>query len=62
MNNQRLKAQGARERGDLFPTLSRIAKTPRGLSEKGLCALCLLFVHPLVLLRAGSRERKILNP
>jgi hypothetical protein len=40
----------------------RKPKTPEGLSEKDLCALCFLFVLPLVFIRGGSRERKSLIP
>jgi hypothetical protein len=37
-------------------------KTPKELSQKYLCALCFLFVHPLVFIRGGSRETEILIP
>jgi hypothetical protein len=41
---------------------SRKARTPRGLSEKDLCVLRLLFVHPLVFMPEGPGERKSLIP
>jgi hypothetical protein len=41
---------------------SRKHKTPKGFSSKDLCALCCLFVHPLVFIRGGSGERKIFFP
>jgi hypothetical protein len=34
----------------------------KGVSEKDLCALCFLFVHPLVLIHGGSRETEVLIP
>jgi hypothetical protein len=50
-----------RENGSISNT-SRKDKTAKGLSEKDLCALCFLFVLPLVFIRGGSRERKSLIP
>ncbi|KPK91025.1 MAG: hypothetical protein AMJ94_07990 [Deltaproteobacteria bacterium SM23_61] len=41
---------------------SRKAQSPKGRPEKRLCALYLLFGHPLSFIGGGSRERKILIP
>jgi hypothetical protein len=51
-NGQRLKARNAWQKAVPF----------QGSSSKDLCALCFLFVHPLVFLRGGSGERKIFSP
>jgi len=37
------------------------AKTPKGLSEKDLCVLRFLSVHPLVFMRGEPKERKELD-
>jgi hypothetical protein len=52
---------GQGEKGSHFQRFPE-GKTPKALSKKDLCALCFLFVHPLVFLPGGSRERKILIP
>jgi hypothetical protein len=40
----------------------RKPKTPEGLSEKDLCVLRFLFVHPLVFMCGAARGRKSLIP
>jgi len=37
---------------------SRKAKMAKGLSRNDLCALCLLFVHPLVFNPGGSKGKE----
>jgi len=39
-----------------------MVKTAKGLSGNDLCALCFLFVHSLVFIPQGFREKKILIP
>jgi hypothetical protein len=55
-----LKARMSAEAA-LFPTLAGRSIRPRGVSENDLCALCLLFVHPLVFIPGGwkGKERPI---
>jgi hypothetical protein len=43
--------------GPLFRP-SRKVKTAEGLSRNDLCVLCLLFVHPLVLIPEGSKGKE----
>jgi len=43
--------------GPLFHP-SRKVNTAKGLSRKDLCALCLLFVHPLVFNPGGSKGKE----
>jgi hypothetical protein len=50
------KGPGAEDKRGPVPNVSRKAKIPRGLSEKVLCALCFLFVHPLVLIPGDSKD------
>jgi hypothetical protein len=47
----------ARMQGEKRPSFppSRKVKMAEGLSRNDLCALCLLFVHPLVFIPGGSK-------
>jgi hypothetical protein len=51
-------APGCRAKSDLYSHLSRKVKTAKGLSKKDLCALCLLFVHPLLFITGGSKGKE----
>jgi hypothetical protein len=37
-----------------FPTPPERPNLPKGLSEKDLCALCFLFIYPLVFIPGGA--------
>jgi hypothetical protein len=49
---------GCRGKSGPLSHLSRKINTAKGLSRKDLCALCLLFVHPLVFNPGGSKGRE----
>jgi hypothetical protein len=46
-----------RGKSDPLSDPSRKVKTAKGLSRNDLCALCLLFVHPLVFIPGGSKGK-----
>jgi hypothetical protein len=50
------------EKKGLISNGFRNRKTPKGLSEKDLCVLRFLLVHPLIFMRGGSWERKSFIP
>jgi len=51
-------AQGGKGKRGPFPLLSRKVNTAKGRSGNDLCALYLLFVHPLVYIPAGSKGKE----
>jgi len=52
-----LNARMQGEKRPSFPPFRKI-NTARGLSRNDLCALCLLFVHPLVFITVGSKRKE----
>jgi hypothetical protein len=50
-------APGCRAKSGPIFNVSRKAKTVKGLPRNALCALCLLFAHPLVFIPGGSKGK-----
>jgi hypothetical protein len=48
---------GCRGKNGVFSHPSQKVKTRKDLSRKDLCVLCFLFVHPLVSIPGGSKEK-----
>ena len=56
------KSSGCKRKRGSIPHVIRKANIPKGLSEKDLCGLRLLFFHPLIWMRGGPVGRKIWIP
>jgi hypothetical protein len=54
----RCSAPGCRGKNGPLSHPSRKVKMAKGLSRNDLCALCLLFVHPLVFIPGGSKGKE----
>jgi len=54
----RCSAPGCRGKNGPLSHPSRKVKMAKGLSRNDLCALCLLFVHPLVFIPGGSKPKE----
>jgi hypothetical protein len=49
---------GCRRKSGPISNASRKVKNTKGLSRDDLCALCFLFVHPLVFIPGGSKGKE----